>query len=94
MHYNFGRDALDGPLSANQTVNSLTVCLKAAFLGMLIDDVSKRGFAYLCAAILALIQWLIMYDMFVMAPLPYAHALFELALIAEALSLFARAHHK
>merc|ERR1712228_94986 len=87
LHWNYGFDFLDGPLTNFQTNNAITVLLKSVFLDVMIKSNRLRACAHFFVAALAGIQWLFIIELFQNAPIPYGHAAFELSCVVSGIVL-------
>jgi len=86
-HANGGVVALDAVLTGFQAQQGLNVALKMLVLEILVRDVRTRLLMRTAVAVPFLIQWPLMFGMFLNAPIPLAHGvleLFELALVVMA----------
>lgn len=85
-HYNYGETRIDAPLTAFQAFNGITVFAKVYVFELLLGytHLNLRFYAIALVAVMFAIQWLIVPEIFILAPIPYVHSGVELLFVCEA----------
>jgi hypothetical protein len=88
FHYNYKFFPIDVALTGFQGVNALSVFWKLYVCGLFIDSTMLLAILNSLVFLGFAIQWPMMLEMFAAAPLPYLHAVGELAMLVQSIALF------
>jgi len=87
FHWNYGATRIDGPTATMQSGHSCTNMLKTAIFAALAVDPVQVATCQFVSAALFVAQWFMMPEMYINAPLPYLHNLFDFAAVLKANNL-------
>jgi hypothetical protein len=88
ISYNYKFAPIDVALTGFQGVNALSVFWKLYMCGLFIDSTMLLTILNSLVFLGFAIQWPMMLEMFAAAPLPYLHAVGELAMLVQSIALF------
>ncbi|CAE7364042.1 unnamed protein product [Symbiodinium natans] len=77
MHYNYGKEVLDGPLTALQASYTFTVVIKSLVLNLMAASPLEAGLSHLISCILFSAQYPLIFDMYWECLLKMGHVLAE-----------------